>query len=52
MFLFGDITPGSLVISRGISVCSQGSTSNFDNIFDRNNFISDSANRFPKYTIY
>lgn len=37
----------SLFKSRGISVCSHGKTSNFDNTLDKANFISDSANRFP-----
>jgi len=44
---FGESTPDPLLMSRGISVCSHGSTSNFDNTFDRTNFISASANRLP-----
>lgn len=44
---FGEIIPDLPLMSTGISVCSHGKTSNFDNSFDRTNFISDSANRLP-----
>lgn len=51
MPFFGEINPASLLMLTGISVCSHGRTSNFDNTFDRSNFISDSANRLPMYNI-
>jgi len=44
---FGEISPDPFLMLTGISVCSHGKTSNFDNTLDRANFISDSANRLP-----
>lgn len=46
-----EIKPDPLLMSRGIFVLSLGKTSNLDNTFDKTNFISNSAKRFPKKII-